>query len=122
MKRFYAKAEALASDRGWTVMLDGKPVRTPGRAALDLPTAALAEAVAAEWAAQGDTLRPETMPLTGFAYAAIDRVAPDRSGVRRRPRRLRRDRTAVLPRRRPGGAGRRAGGVGPAARLGTTAL
>lgn len=77
MKRFYAGAEAVASDRGWTVMLDGKPVRTPGRAALGLPTAALAEAVAAEWAAQGDTLRPETMPLTGFGYAAIDRVAPD---------------------------------------------
>lgn len=79
MKRFYATADALASDAGWTVTLDGKPVPTPARAALDLPNAALAAAVAAEWAAQGDTLRPETMPLTGFAYAAIDRVAPDRA-------------------------------------------
>ena len=79
MRRFYATADALASDDGWTVTLDGKPVRTPGRAALDLPNAALAAAVTAEWAAQGDTLKPETMPLTGFAYAAIDRVAPDRA-------------------------------------------
>ena len=79
MKRFYAKADALASDAGWTVTLDDKPVRTPARAVLDLPNAALAAAVTAEWAAQGDTLKPETMPLTGFAYAAIDRVAPDRA-------------------------------------------
>ena len=45
-----------------------------------MPTPRLAAAIAAEWAAQGETLRPETMPLTGFAYAAIDRVAPDLAG------------------------------------------
>lgn len=79
MKRFYTDATAIAVGDGWTVALDGRPVRTPGRAALDLPTAALADAVAAEWEAQGDVLKPATMPLTGFAYAAIDRVAPDRA-------------------------------------------
>lgn len=76
MKRFYRTATA----NGLSIALDGKPARTPGRAALDLPTPALAAAVAAEWAAQSDVLRPETMPLTGFAYAAIDRVAPDVAG------------------------------------------
>ena len=78
MKRFYTEAAAVAVDGGWTVALDGKPVRTPGRAPLDLPNLALAAAVAGEWAAQGERLRPETMPLTGFAYAVIDRIAPDR--------------------------------------------
>jgi chaperone required for assembly of F1-ATPase len=74
MKRFWTHA-AVTPDRG--VALDGKPVRTPGRAALILPTDALAEAVAAEWNGVGDTLDPRAMPLTGLANAAIDRVAPD---------------------------------------------
>ena len=77
MKRFYREVTLVAADPAWQVALDGRPVRTPGRSPLDLPTAALADAVAAEWAAQGDTLEPATMPLTGFAYAAIDRVTPD---------------------------------------------
>ena len=77
MKRFYREATAHADGDRWQVALDGKPVRSPGRVFLDLPTAALAAAVAAEWAAQGEVVKPETMPLTGFAYAAIDRVALD---------------------------------------------
>ncbi len=80
MKRFYTDAAATADGSSWTVRLDGKPVRTPGRVPLDLPTAALAHAVAAEWAAQADRIDPATMPLTGFAYAAIDRVALDPAG------------------------------------------
>jgi chaperone required for assembly of F1-ATPase len=58
-------------------MLDGRPVRTPARAVLALPNAALAAAVAEEWAAQDETIDPRRMPLTGFANAAIDRIAPD---------------------------------------------
>lgn len=73
MKRFYTQV-AVTDDLG--IALDGKPVRTPGRAALVLPTRALAEAIAAEWAAQGETIAPLTMPLTGLANAAIDVVAP----------------------------------------------
>ena len=77
MKRFYAEARVADVEGGWTVTLDGKPVRTPGRRSLVVPTTALADGIAAEWAAQGDVLKPATMPLTGFAYAALDRVAPD---------------------------------------------
>ncbi len=77
MKRFYAAAGAIEHEGSWTVILDAKAVRTPGRAPFVLPNGALAQAVAAEWAAQGEVLKPATMPLTGFAYAAIDRVAPD---------------------------------------------
>ncbi|MGI4880239.1 MAG: ATP12 family chaperone protein [Janthinobacterium lividum] len=78
MKRFYTTAEAQAVADGWTVALDGRPIRTPAKAAFVVPTLALAAAAAAEWAAQGEVLDPRQMPLTGFAYAAIDRVAPDR--------------------------------------------
>lgn len=76
MKRFWQLAEVDA-DR--VVTLDGRPVRTPGRTPLALPTDALADAVAAEWNAVGDTLDPRAMPLTGLANAAIDRVGPEHS-------------------------------------------
>lgn len=73
MKRFYADVAV----RDGAILLDGRPVRTPARASLTLPGPALAGAVAAEWRAQGDEVLPATMPLTGLANAAIDRVAPD---------------------------------------------
>lgn len=76
MKLFYTRVAVVSAEGEWSITLDGRPVRTPARAALALPTAALAEAVAAEWEAQRDTIRPETMPLTGLANAAIDRIAP----------------------------------------------
>jgi chaperone required for assembly of F1-ATPase len=79
VKRFWSKTEAVASERGWAIELDGKPLRTPGREALKVPTAALAEAIVAEWASVGDRVEPREMPLTGFANAAIDRVAPERA-------------------------------------------
>lgn len=77
MKRFYAAATREGTDRGHAILLDGKPVNTPARRRLEVPTAPLADAIAAEWNAQGETIAPATMKLTGLANAAIDRVAPD---------------------------------------------
>ncbi|MDP5277709.1 ATP12 family protein [Sphingomonas sp. DG1-23] len=74
MKRFWRD---VTVEPGNGIALDGRPVRTPGRAALAVPTGALAEAIAEEWRAVGDTLDPRAMPLTGLANAAIDRIAPD---------------------------------------------
>jgi chaperone required for assembly of F1-ATPase len=76
MKRFYSQA-SIGEGPPFPVMLDGRPVKTPARQPLLLPGQALAEAVAAEWAAQAETINPRAMPLTGLANAAIDRVAPD---------------------------------------------
>ncbi|HEY1125780.1 MAG TPA: ATP12 family protein [Sphingobium sp.] len=76
MKRFYKVADAVAGPDGWAIMLDGRPVKTPARAALAVPGEALARAIAAEWQAQGETIDPGTMPMTGFANATIDRVLP----------------------------------------------
>lgn len=73
MKRFWTEV-TVDADRA--IRLDSRPVRTPGRAPLALPTLALAEAVADEWRAVGETLDPRAMPLTGLANAAIDRIAP----------------------------------------------
>ena len=78
MKRFWQNADAFRKGGGWGVALDGKPVRTPGRATLEVPTEALAGGIAGEWNAVGDQLDPRRLPLTGLANAAIDRIAPDR--------------------------------------------
>ena len=74
MKRFWTNV-GVDADR--VVRLDDRPVRTPGRAPLALPTPALAEAVAGEWRAVEETVDPRAMPLTGLANAAIDRIGAD---------------------------------------------
>lgn len=73
MKRFW-KTVTIADG---AIALDGRPVRTPARAALTLPTPQLAEAVAEEWRSVGEEIDPRAMPLTGLANAAIDQVAPN---------------------------------------------
>ena len=78
MRRFWKQAVTVERDGAWIIELDGKPVRTPARALLELPTEALANAVAEEWNAVGESLEPRSLPLTGLANAAIDRIAPDR--------------------------------------------
>ncbi|HXG79879.1 MAG TPA: ATP12 family protein [Methyloceanibacter sp.] len=72
--RFYKEVTVGANEAGASLLLDGRPVRTPGKAALALPSRALAEAVAEEWRAQGERIEPETMPLTRLANSAIDGV------------------------------------------------
>jgi chaperone required for assembly of F1-ATPase len=74
-KRFYEQV-AIKDEGGGraSLLLDGKPVRTPGKAPLILPNTALAEAVAAEWRAQGTRIDPSTMPLTRLANSVIDGV------------------------------------------------
>jgi len=73
MKRFWQAVTIVDGE----VRLDGRPVRTPGRAPLVLPNAGLAEAVADEWRAVDGEIDPRAMPMTGLANAAIDRIAPD---------------------------------------------
>jgi len=87
VKRFWETAEATATGAGFAIALDGRPVKTPAKADLILPTEKLADAVAAEWNGVGETIDPRAMPLTGLANAAIDRIAPDKlqfaSGIAR---------------------------------------
>ncbi len=80
MKRFYREVTVAAAEAGHGVLLDGRPIRTPGRAPLAVTTAALAAAIATEWDAQSESIAPQTMPLTGIANAAIDLVTPDPAG------------------------------------------
>ena len=80
-RRFWTTASAVPVAGGFAVHLDARPVRTPLKAQLVLPTLALAEAVAAEWQAQDGKVRPETMPVTRTANSAIDKVAPQHAEV-----------------------------------------
>jgi chaperone required for assembly of F1-ATPase len=80
-KKFWKTATAMPADGGYTVLLDDRPVRTPAKAALTVPTMAMAEAIAAEWDAQKEQLDPGTMPVTRGANAAIDKVRLQRTEV-----------------------------------------
>jgi len=81
MKRFYKDVSVGEVEGGFAILLDGKPVKTPGRADLAVPTRALAEEVAEEWRGQGADIAPEKMLLTKAANTAIDRVARMRAEV-----------------------------------------
>ena len=78
MKRFWKEVAVTAQGGGWAIELDGRPIRTPAREPLVVPTPALAEAIADEWRAVEGKVDPRATPLTGLANAAIDRVAPER--------------------------------------------
>jgi chaperone required for assembly of F1-ATPase len=80
-KRFWKAVGVGAEGAGYTVALDDRPLRTPDRHALVVPTRALAEGIAAEWWAVEAEIRPLEMPLTRAANVAIDRVAPTASAV-----------------------------------------
>ncbi len=81
MKRFYREATVVSDERGHGVALDAKPLRTPAKAELIVPSRALAEAIAAEWRAQGGDISLHALPLTRLAGAAIDLVARRRDAI-----------------------------------------
>jgi chaperone required for assembly of F1-ATPase len=81
VKRVYKSVQTRAVEDGWGVALDGKPLRTPAKRDLRVPSESLAAAIAAEWDAQDPDIRPETMPLTRLAATAIDRTAAERDKI-----------------------------------------
>lgn len=64
----------VEADGGFGVTLDGRPLKTPAKARLVVPTRALADAIAAEWETAAGTVDPRAMPMTGLANAAVDRA------------------------------------------------
>lgn len=80
-RRFWKAAGIGRAGDGWQVTLDGRPVRTPGKLPLIVPTEALARAIAGEWDAQADVIDPNAMPLTRAANSAVEKVAPQFDAV-----------------------------------------
>ena len=81
-KRFYASAGVGETDGGFTVTLDGKPIKTPSGRTVIVPARSLAETIAAEWGAQGETIEPLTMPLTRLANSVVQGVVDQADAVR----------------------------------------
>lgn len=81
MKRFFKTASVGDAAGGYTVLLDGKPMRTPAKAPFVVRSKKLAEAIATEWQAQGETIKPAALPLTRLAGTAIDLVAQRREPI-----------------------------------------
>jgi chaperone required for assembly of F1-ATPase len=80
-KRFWKAASVVPVGGGWTVELDGRPVKTPAKARLVMPTRAMALASAAEWDAQSGEIKPATMPVTRAANSALDKIIPQQAEV-----------------------------------------
>lgn len=84
-RRFYASVGIEAKDRqggnGYTIILDGRPIRTPAKRMLLIPDRGYAEIIAAEWQAQTEVIDPASMPATRLANSALDTVAPGREAV-----------------------------------------
>jgi len=83
MKRFYREVAIEQHGSGWRVTLDGRPIKTAGSRLQVVPAAALAEALAVEWAGQNDTIDPTRFVLRDMADYAIDVVATGRAEVQR---------------------------------------
>lgn len=79
--RFYKEVSVETSTEGNRVLLDGRPLRTPLRAELRLPTPALAKAIAEEWERQGDKIDAAAMPMMALACTALDRIALNRAAM-----------------------------------------
>jgi chaperone required for assembly of F1-ATPase len=80
-RRFYKAVEVAAADPGFAVLLDGRALRTPGGTRLVLPTRALAEQVAEEWAAQAETIELTQMHATRLANTAVDSIGAAREAT-----------------------------------------
>ena len=80
-KRFYETASVKSEDTGFSVRLDGRPIRTPSKHALTLPTEKMAQNIAEEWLAQEEKIDPQSMPWTRSANSAIDKVSAQRSEI-----------------------------------------
>jgi len=81
MKRFWKDATVTEVADGWQVLLDGRAVKTQAGSQQVVASRALADALAAEWAAQGEDIDPQSLPLRDLADLAIDVIAPDRTGA-----------------------------------------
>lgn len=80
-RRFYRTTGVERAGEGYRVVLDGRAVKTPARRELAAPARELAQAIAAEWDAQKDTIDPARMPVTRLANSIIDGVADNMAAV-----------------------------------------
>lgn len=81
MKRFYKTVTLGDTPGGYSILLDGKPVKTPARHLLMIENENLAQAIMMEWVAQDDKILPDSMPLTQLQTTKIDRISTERAAM-----------------------------------------
>jgi chaperone required for assembly of F1-ATPase len=81
VKRFFENVNVVDEENGFSIHLDGRPVKTPARNGLILPTLQLAQKIAAEWENQGEEINPTTMPMNALAQGALDQVVNERQRI-----------------------------------------
>ena len=74
MKRFYKEVTLDTLSEGFGIFLDGRPLRTPAKTVMSVPSQGLAEAVREEWAEAGEEIKPDEMPFFSMAVTVLDRV------------------------------------------------
>jgi len=80
-KRFYKGVSTAQGEGGWLVQLDGRTLKTPGKITLLVPTQKAAQLIAAEWDAQTEHIRPETMPVTRLLNVAVEQTPSNREAL-----------------------------------------
>lgn len=81
MKRFYKVVSVGEHSNGFSVELDGKPVKTPERETLLVPNRAIADELMREWMAQEEDIIPDSMPITQIATTLQDRIPKQRKAM-----------------------------------------
>lgn len=81
MKKFYKLVSHTPHSGGYHILLDGRAVKRPSKAELVVPTQVMADEIVKEWAAQGEAVIPDTMPLTQILITCQDRVAQNRASI-----------------------------------------
>mgnify|MGYP000885775937 CR=1 FL=1 len=75
-QKFYERAHLEETDGGFTILLDGRTLKTPAGSSLSIPSEPLARQITEEWSAQEDTINPSTMPMTSLCCTMFDRIVP----------------------------------------------
>jgi len=81
LKRFWEQAHVAKTEGGFTVMLDERPLKTPMKRPLIVPSEALAAEIAAEWQAIEGKVDTSILPYTQFAHAGLDQAVDERAEI-----------------------------------------
>jgi len=77
-KRFYKEVSVAKDDDKFLIHLDGRTLKTPGKQTLQVDNENIAKLIAAEWDAQDEKIKPETMPITRLINVAIELTPTNR--------------------------------------------
>jgi len=78
IKRFYKGVTVSETEEGvFQLLLDGRSAKTPARNLLHVNEKTLAEAIAAEWEAQNESIELRSMTLTRLVMSALDLTDSD---------------------------------------------